>query len=92
MRIGEIPDDWDRRTLISPKHMALTLGTTKGALYNLVSEGRLPHIHVGRKLMFEKQVVLDWLERGGDTVLGKFSCPACQKRREVRKLKLEGRG
>ena len=92
MRIGEIPEDRDRMTLTSPKDMALTLGTTKGSLYNLVNEGRIPHLHVGRNLRFDREVVIDWIERGGALVLGRFACPVCAENQKRRRLKTEKRG
>lgn len=79
----------DQRTLTSPKDMALTLTVPLGSLYNLVNEGRLPHVHVGRKLCFNRDAVLEWLQLGGYEVQGRFQCPVCAKRKEDRRRRAE---
>jgi excisionase family DNA binding protein len=37
---------------------------SKGSLYNYISEGRIPHIKVEGKILFKKERLIEWIEKG----------------------------
>ncbi len=76
-----IPSQIVPSSYVDTAGIAAVLHTTPGVIYNLRCEGRLPHAHRGRRLMYDPMEVLEWLKKGGDEVVGKFQCPVCQVRR-----------
>ena len=52
---------------------AMLLKVSKKTVYNRVKAGTLPHARVGRKLLFSRQKLNQWIARGGDlagTIVG----------------------
>ena len=45
---------------------AVLLKVSKKTVYNRVKAGTLPHARVGRKLLFSRQKLNQWIARGGD--------------------------
>lgn len=47
--------------LMTPPELAGYLKIKIGSLYNLVSQRRIPHCHVGRLLRFRREMIDQWL-------------------------------
>ncbi len=45
---------------------AALLKVSKKTIYNRVKAGTLPHARVGRKLLFSRQKLTQWIAQGGD--------------------------
>ncbi len=45
---------------------AALLKVSKKTIYNRVKAGTLPHARVGRKLLFSRQKLVQWVAQGGD--------------------------
>jgi excisionase family DNA binding protein len=50
----------DRQT-ITVKEAASYIGVSKDLVYQLVREGKLPHVKVGRRILFRKEVLDRWM-------------------------------
>ena len=48
------------------------IGISKPKVYDLLRDGELPPIHVGKKIVIPRQAVLDWLSGGVNN--GKETC------------------
>jgi excisionase family DNA binding protein len=49
---------------LTPPEMAELLRTTPAAIYVMKARGQLPGVvKVGRRVLFHRQTVLDWLDR-----------------------------
>lgn len=46
---------------ITVKDVAKYLGVHTDTIYDLVSEGSLPHIRFGRKILFSKEAIDGWV-------------------------------
>lgn len=40
------------------------LGLSTDCVYRMVRENQLPHVRAGRRILFHKPVILDWLSGG----------------------------
>ena len=49
--------------LISVDEAAKLLGIGRGLAYDLVHEGRLPHVKLGRRLLVPRRALEDWVAR-----------------------------
>lgn len=52
---------------------AVLLKVSKRTVYNRVKAGTIPHVRVGRKLLFSRQKLNQWIALGGDlagTIVG----------------------
>ena len=49
---------------LSVSETAEMIGISKPKVYDLLREGKLPSIHVGKKIVIPKQAVIDWLSGG----------------------------
>lgn len=38
------------------------LGLSKETIYKLAQEGKIPHVHIGRRVLFKKERIDQWLE------------------------------
>lgn len=47
--------------LLTPKDLAAYLQVAPGTIFNWVSQRRIPHLHVGRLLRFDRHMVDQWL-------------------------------
>ncbi len=47
--------------LLTVEDMAQWLKVSKGSIFNLVHERRVPFIKIGRRVRFERSAVLEWL-------------------------------
>jgi excisionase family DNA binding protein len=57
-------EDAALRTLLTVDEMADLLRTTSPAIYAQTARGQLPGVtRLGRRLLFRRQLVLDWLDR-----------------------------
>ncbi len=68
--------DMEERTLVSQQPMPGTkmtlsvseaaemIGISKPKVYDLIRDGELTSIHVGKKIVIPKQSVIDWLSGG----------------------------
>lgn len=57
---GDLPEN----DLINVNYAAKILDTTKGTIYNLVHEKRIPYHKQGSKLYFFKSELLKWIKEG----------------------------
>lgn len=46
------------------------LGVTKAQVWKLCRQGLLPHVRLGRKVMFSPSMLEDWIARGGKALPG----------------------
>ncbi len=49
---------------LSVSEAAEMIGISKPKVYDLIRDGELPSIHVGKKIVIPKQAVIDWLSGG----------------------------
>ena len=49
--------------LISVAEAAKLLGIGRGLAYDLVCEGRLPHVKLGRRILVPRRALEDWITR-----------------------------
>ena len=49
--------------LIGVAEAAQILGISRGLAYQLVQEGRLPHVKLGRRVLVPRKAMEDWLAR-----------------------------
>jgi excisionase family DNA binding protein len=54
--------------LIEGKDVAGGLNIPLWRVYALVSEGSLPHVRIGRRIMFDPRKVAKWVDEGGTAV------------------------
>lgn len=57
-----------KRTTVTVEEVAQYIGISKDMVYVLVREKRIPHIRVGRRILFKRESIDDWfkeLEEGG---------------------------
>jgi len=54
------PDD-----ILSPKQVADWFGLNVKTIYNLVNEGEIPHRPAGRKILFLRSALIEWLSGKG---------------------------
>jgi len=52
-----------QRQTISVKEAAEYLGISKDLVYSLVRHKQIPNVKVGRRILFRKEALNDWLER-----------------------------
>lgn len=50
------------RITITVKEAADFLGVSKDLLYNLVRTKEIPHVRVGKRILFRKPMLEEWLE------------------------------
>lgn len=56
----------DRLTLTVVEAAAM-LGIGRNHLYNLIAEGRIPHVRIGRLIKIPRKALEDWLAEQADT-------------------------
>ena len=49
---------------LSVNETAKMIGISKPKVYDLLRDGELPSIHIGKKIVIPKQAVIDWLSGG----------------------------
>lgn len=49
--------------LLGVADAAKLLGISKGLAYDLIAEGRLPHVRLGRRVLVPRQGLEDWIAR-----------------------------
>jgi len=52
-----------RKSLMSVRQVAETLGSHIQTIYGWAEEGKLPHSRVGGRLKFDPDVIANWLDR-----------------------------
>ena len=57
---------------LSVREAAEMIGISKPKMYELIREGEIPSIHVGKKIVIARQALLDWLSEGDTN--GKKAC------------------
>ena len=57
---------------LSVREAAGMIGISKPKMYELIREGEIPSIHVGKKIVIARQALLDWLSEGDTN--GKKAC------------------
>ena len=57
---------------LSVREAAEMIGISKPKMYELIREGEIPSIHVGKKIVIARQALLDWLSEGDNN--GKKAC------------------
>ena len=50
------------KRLLNINEMSEYVGISPGSLYVWVSRGRIPHVKIGRKLMFDKRTIDKWID------------------------------
>ncbi|MDI6709473.1 MAG: helix-turn-helix domain-containing protein [Bacillota bacterium] len=50
------------RETIDADEVAAMTGLSAWSIYNLVRRGEIPHIRVGRRVLFRRSSILNWLE------------------------------
>lgn len=56
--------------LLRVPHVARVLDVTEDRVYQLVREGLLPAVRVGRQIRFDADKLRDWIEQGGCALPG----------------------
>ena len=69
--ISQRPKPSTKMTL-SVNEAAELIGISRPKVYDLLRDGTLPSIHVGKKIVIPKQAVIDWLSEGENN--GKETC------------------
>jgi excisionase family DNA binding protein len=72
----EPPPQVKNGDILDVDEAALLLRVSKKTVYNRVKAGTLPHARVGRKLLFSRQKLHQWIALGGDlagTIVGNES-------------------
>jgi excisionase family DNA binding protein len=54
----------NEQTFLTVAECAELLRTTPKAVYTLVERRHIPAVHIGRRLLFNREKVIAWLERG----------------------------
>lgn len=54
------------RDVLSFEEATEFLGIGKTLLRQCVNEGRIPYARIGRRIVFSKKQLLDWIEKGGE--------------------------
>lgn len=62
----EPPPQVKNSDILDVDEAAMLLKVSKKTVYNRVKAGTLPHARVGRKLLFSKQKLNQWVAMGGD--------------------------
>ena len=57
---------------LTVREAAEMIGISKPKIYELIREGEIPSIHVGKKIVIARQALLDWLSEGDSN--GKKAC------------------
>jgi excisionase family DNA binding protein len=52
-------------SLLTVKEVSSMLRVSAQTLYKMLEQGRIPALRIGNQWRFERQKVLEWLERGG---------------------------
>ncbi len=50
------------RLTVTVKQLAEMMGLNESAIYQLTSQKRIPHVKIGRRVLFPVEVVRKWLE------------------------------
>jgi excisionase family DNA binding protein len=69
----EPPPQVKNSDILDVDEAAVLLKVSKKTIYNRVKAGTLPHARVGRKLLFSRQKLSQWIALGGDlagTIVG----------------------
>jgi excisionase family DNA binding protein len=61
--------------LMTVNEAAAFMRVRPNTVYTWVENGRLPHLRAGSRILFEREVLLNWL-RGTE---GRLHCPDCQE-------------
>ncbi|MDL4839496.1 helix-turn-helix domain-containing protein [Aquibacillus rhizosphaerae] len=59
------------RCTITVKDVAKYLGVHTDTIYDLVREGSFPHIRFGRKILFSKEAVDNWIREQASVSVGR---------------------
>jgi len=51
-----------KERLMTIDELSKYLSIPKGSLYNMVNEGKIPHLKVGKRVRFCKREIDEWLE------------------------------
>ena len=62
----ESPPQVKNSDILDVNEAAILLKVSKKTVYNRVKAGTLPHARVGRKLLFSRQKLNQWIALGGD--------------------------
>ncbi len=57
---------------LSVREAAELIGISKPKMYELIREGEIPSIHIGKKIVIARQAFLDWLSEGDNN--GEKAC------------------
>ena len=57
---------------LTVREAADMIGISKPKMYELIREGEIPSIHIGKKIVIARQALLDWLSEGDS--YGKKAC------------------
>lgn len=57
-------EDHDLR-LVTAEEVAIRLGVTRQRVYDMVRQGLVPSVRLGRSLRFSTSAIGDWIDRGG---------------------------
>lgn len=55
--------DDTQREVMSVEQVAEFLGLGRNTVYDAANRGQLPHRRVGRRLLFSREAILEWLRR-----------------------------
>ena len=55
--------------LLSVREAAIVLGIGRNLVYQLVREGRLPHVKLGRRVLIPRHALEEWLDREAGATL-----------------------
>jgi len=62
------PDiDTPDREVLTVAEAAALLRIGRNLAYDLITEGRLPHVRIGHRIIIPRQQLMDWLEAEADS-------------------------
>jgi excisionase family DNA binding protein len=67
MKVTKVIENYPRKTvierrLLTVRDMAECLGTTMGAIYQMVSRRQIPFVKIGRSTRFDKEAIDAWIK------------------------------
>jgi len=51
--------------VLTPNEARKLIRCSRGKIYSLIKEERIPHIHLGRKIIIPRESFLRWVDSGG---------------------------
>ena len=62
-----VPQPSDYPEVMNQAQVALLLGLSRSSVQEYTKNGSIPHLKLGRRCLYSKTTVLQWVEGGGNT-------------------------